>query len=53
MKHLSNHPPGQVAKEGEDSGENEAERDEGKGNDRGRPGAEQVLKTLIVASTSC
>ena len=31
MKHLSNHTPGWVAKEDEDSGENEAERDEGKG----------------------
>lgn len=53
MKHLSNHTPGWVAKEDEDSGENEAERDEGKGSDRGRPGAEQVLKTLTVTSTSC
>ena len=45
-------PPGQVAKD-EDSGENEAEGDEGKGSSVGSPGAQYVLKTLTMTSISC
>lgn len=37
MRHLSNHPPWQVAEEDEDGGENEAESDDGEGSSIGKP----------------